>query len=643
MDISILSFLIFALAYFFLVTCPAFVLLKPVKLRFLEKLVIANSLGISLVAISGMVFGYIGLRSISYFYYLLFFILFLFFYKKEILNFKLENLKFRIDYLSVFIVALGTISMLSAVWFMGVYTDKGLFFCCRGVPDAIYHLSLTKELVDNFPPQEPGMRGVYVQNYHYFSNLVVAEFSRLFRLNFISVQFRYLSVVLAVALGLSPFVLSAIIGAGKNYARWLALFLYGSGDILYLLLFLRGKGITFNLTIIDDASKLLAGPPRAFSVVLLLGGICLISYWVKRKNWYTGALIGIILGSLLGFKIYTGIFAIIGILTLTVFSLFKKNYITLVPFFVTALLSSTYYILVNKNAGGLVFNGMWRFENFILNDNLNISKLEYMRLTALSAKNYLEVFGLEILFVIIYYIFLFGTLNIAFFQTKKSLKFLPVEVHVFLVAGISFSVLAGSFFVQKTGGANTIQFLINAFIFLSFYSALAVSYFNRNLKGFLKYIFILTIVLFTLPRVANETLANFKYINFKTNGVLVQNTDLESFRYIKNNLTEKSTVAFDPWMSEDESFMYASFLGNREVYLAGAGVLRDHGQNTTEREIVVKNIFETPNNDTLKKLMTRNGIDYLYVSKGSSLNIMKLPNSLNVIFDNGSAKILKIN
>jgi len=635
------SFFLFLIAAFLAFYVPGNVFLhKKLEHNFLANFVIGTTLGIILWSIVGFVTGYIGLRMLMYPYLFLTFVIWLKLNFRSISNFNLKGVK--VDILSAVIVVVGTTLNLSAVWYMGVYGPEGLFFCCRGVPDAIYHLSLTDQIIKNFPPFEPGMTGMLVKNYHFLSNLVVADLSRVFAVDFISLQFRYMNLLLAILLGSSAFVLGNLLKLKILFSRMLAIFLYGSGDIIYLLLFLRGKGFDFSVTIVDDATKLLAGPPRAFSIVVFFSALGLLILWIKKKDLYLGILAGLMMGVLVGFKIYTGIFAVIGFAAVGIYYLAKREFRMLIPPICSALVALTYFVIVNRDAGALNFSGLWRFENFILHSKLLISKLEYLRFESLMAENYLVVFLFELLFVLTYFLFLFGTINLGWLQNKKSLKLLPLPLNIFLINGIILSVIFGSLFVQATGGANTIQFLISAFLIGSIYASLSVYYWVCKIRRkIIKGAIIFLILLFTLPRAVHEIWQNFTFIEAKQ-GVMVNNEQLEALRYIAQKTPADSTILLEPWIAEEEQFIYFAFLANRPLFLASAGVLRDHGQETRERKEINNTIFNSSDGKLVGDLLDNNKIDYVYVPKGTNFASYNKPFVMEV-FKNPQATIYAVN
>jgi hypothetical protein len=629
---------VFSLAFII----PGTLLLYPIRFKPFETLTLGSGLGIALWAIQGFIFGFLGVRFLTYAYIIITFTIWSFLIVKHRNKLRKYLLPiFKIDLVSCFLVFVGAILALSAVWFMGVKTQDGLFFCCRGVPDAIYHLSLTNELVNHFPPREPGMSSLLVKNYHYLSNLVVADIVRVFKLDFMAVQFRYINLFLVIIFGASAFVFSSFLGLKKTFARWLVVFFFASGDIIYVLLFLRGRGLNFEVTILDDATKLFAGPPRALSVVLFFCALCLFIHWINKKSLYAGFLSALVFGTLAGFKIYTGIFALTGLGAVSIYFLYKKKYLMLLPLFVTLLMTGVYVYFVNNNAGGLYFDGIGRFLNFIQENNLSLLRLYFYYVNAQNSGNFVAHFLLGGLFAILYYIFLFGTINFGIFQTKKSLSLLPLELNIFLVSGIFVSLFLGSFFLQNTGGSNTVQLIVFVFIVGSIYASLSIYYWGNKLGVKNKFIIYSIVLLITIPRAFHESFENFMNVNVQR-GLIIGNSTLDALNYLKLQTPPDSIVMLEPQMANDEAKMYISFLTQRRQFLSGFSVLKDHGQDA-EKELNVNNeIFNSTDSQLIKTLLIENKIGYIYLTENYNLVNSSLDYTKSVYNEN-NIQILKIN
>lgn len=505
---------------------------------------------------------------------------------------------------TLLIIFIGVLFQLSAVWFVGVNRSDGLFFCCRGVPDDIYHLALTNQLVNQFPPQEPGMAGVVVKNYHYLASLVMADFIRVFHLPLMPTVYQYFPLFVSLLLGLTVVSLAQILNLNKKIVHLWLFFLYFHGDILYLLLWFRGKGMNFDVTIFDDATKLLAGPPRSFSILLLFTGLVFFLNWIKKKSFFSGVLAAVVLGSLIGFKIYTGLFALVGLAAIGVYFLVKNQWKNLTIPVLALIVSLAIYLPVNGPSGGLIFNGLYRFDNFISQPEFGLQNLELARLTG--------AWYLEILFFGAYVIFLYGTSLLAWLQTKKTLGVIPLEFNIFLILASVVTAIVGLFFLQNIGGLNTVQFLIALYFVGALYAALAAARFPRWVLAL--------VILLTIPRPIYEVLGNIQMIK-NQQGLTISNSELEALNFLKNQPT--GVVALPPEFARQEISLYISFLTNQPIYLAGyAGVLEDHQVPGAKEKLEDPDFSE---------------VDYFYLPKKYSFSP---PGT--VVFENQEVKILKI-
>ena len=628
-------------------------------------------MGMALWGWQGFVFGFLNIRWMTYIYLLIFFILwirtgvwgkFLQFTK----NLKEKSLK-NVDFLLVFIVILGTLMQLTSVFFVGILTKTGMFFCCAP-PDSLYHISLTNQLVKQFPPTEPGMAGVTVHNYHYMSNLVAADLIRIFHLPLVATLYQYFVVMLSLFLGLSAIAFGQLINMKKAYIRWLVFFLYFSGDITFLLTFLTRNGFNFNTPFMENALWLWVSPPRVFAAVVFFAALCLLILWIKQKKLFLGILTAFVFASLVSFKIYEGIFMAAGVVGLFVYFLLKKQFRMLIPLLLTGILSLILYLPVNISAGGLVFTGAWRFEDFITQPHLHLIHLEMAREIYAQHHNWFGVARFELLFALLYLVFVFGTIILSIFQTKKSLSLFPKELNIFLLSGIGVCAVLGFFFIQTSGGANSIQFLITIDAICSIYAALACYYWLDKFKGIIKYIAIILIVLLTIPRVID---IEHDYISnlFNYPSLVVDNKQLQALAYIKTNTPQNSIFLIDnlekkPGYIYDKKAKkllsvplntggfwqgnfsyYVSFLSDRSMFIDGDiftnSIVQSHGVDTNERVSVAKAVFADDKPRLMMTLLHKNNISYIYL--GSETKLAKFPPSfLKTVFQNNEVRVLKV-
>src|SRR3989344_910241 len=118
------------------------------------------------------------------------------------------------------------LGLVISVWLNGVLTLKGLYFCCGSIMDNILHLSITNQIAKNFPPFEPGMYGVNIQNYHYWGSLVIGELVRIFKLPLLATSYQYMTVFISLFLGISAVAFAGILKLKRAFTRFLFFFLY---------------------------------------------------------------------------------------------------------------------------------------------------------------------------------------------------------------------------------------------------------------------------------------------------------------------------------------------------------------------------------------------------------------------------------
>lgn len=639
-----LYFVIFFISIFFAFFIPGDLILWRIPLSLFQRIVLGIIVGMVLWGWQGFIFGYLNFRWLSYFYLAIFFTLWLvIFFKKHSLKFFIKLNLHNFDWKIILLIFAGTIIQVSAVWFNGILKPQGLYFCCGNITDNILHISLTNQLVKNFPPLEPGMSDVIVKNYHYWSNLVIAELIRIFKLPLIATQFQYSTLFISLFLGLSAMAFCQIVNLGRRFVIWLLFFLYFGGDLIFLLVSVMRRELNFNMSSLEDGAKFLVNPPRAFSIIILFAGISLFILWIRKKDLHLGILTAFVLGSLIGFKVYTGIFALFGFSLLGLYFLITKNFRMLITPLIALIFSLIIYLPVNSGAGGLYFTGFALFENFIVQPWMMLDHLELARRIYLEHNNWLRIIQQEIIYIFVFIVTVFGTKLIGILQTKRTLNLLPKELHIFLLSGIGVSIILGFFFQQKTGGANSFNFLVSVFIIGSIYTALASTYWFKKFNIVLKFFIIVFLIFLTIPRVAHETYLNINNL-LHNNGFIISNNELSALNYLREKTNKNSLVLVDyRGLKIDAVSPYVSFLADRSMFLSGMEAdLNTHGVDFSDRKKEVDIIFTSPKALIVGKILKKNKIDYLYLGYPYSLYADESSYFTKIVYEGGGITILKV-
>lgn len=630
-----INFIYFLVAVFVAFYIPGSILIKKLNLNFLSECVLSLVTGFVIWSILGFVLGYLNARFLLYLYLILSSLLWL-----KFISFKLtKNIKIqRTEVMLLIVILIGSVIQLSSVWFNGILFKDGLYFCC-GVPDTIFHLALTNDLIKNFPPNEPGISNVALNNYHYLSNLAIADLVRIFKLPLINTQYQYMTVLFSVLLGLSAVTLGNILKLDNKFKLAFTFLIYTAGDIIFLLTFITRRVFDFSYTTLENASSLWISPPRFYAIVVFLVGLSLFLIWLREKKPLPGILMAFVLGSLIGFKIYVGAIILAGFSMLALLFVFKRQFNMLLPLILTFIVSLILYFPINLGAGGLVFTGFWRFEDFATQQVLGLSSLELARRIFLDNNNYLRAIIYDIGFGLSYVFFSAGILILGFLQTKKSLEKIPKEFILVTVSGLIATSLAGFFFIQKTGGSNSSQFLISIYIIGSIYAALSISWLIHKISSrTISYLVIALFMLITSARVTHDTIFRIENIISKT-GTFIDNESLNSYRYFANTKNDSVVMVFE---ESSLDCILITFIGNRSTYSCTSGAPADRGINL-ETRLHLKNILLSEKNPADKKLtLKKAGISHLYILKNSE-NIASIEkNKLLKVYENKKVVIYNL-
>jgi len=635
------NFLYFFVVVFLAFYIPGSFLFINISISKFHKAVLAIILGMVMWGLQGVLFGYLAVRFLSYVYILLFFVLWVIYSAKNRKKIHLfPNLR-KIDWICVIILLVGVSIQLSGVWFMGVQVSNGLVQCCGHPPDNNLELAITNEIVHRFPPYEPGMFGVYIQNYHYWGHLVVGELVRVFKLPLIATEYQYMTVLISFGFGLTAIVLSQLLLFKKNFIRWFLFFLYFSGELTYLTLLILTR--KFNLTIgsVENSAQFLMNYPRAIALIILMGSLSIFILWLQTKKkhfWYAFCYI---CGILIGFKVYVGFFALSGLGALFVYYFIRRCYSNLIPIILAFILAFVIYIPVNSGAGGLFFTGAWRSNNFAQIPAYNLGKFVVALDIFREHENVIKLLLYEMYFFILFVVSSFGVKILGLLQTKKSLNQIPVEFHIFLLVATAISFILGMFFIQKTGGANTFNFLVTITYIGSFYTAVAVSYIMEHQKRIIRIFITLGIITISIPRLLYMTELNIKQII--SSSLVLSNQELAVSLFLKTKTPEDSIILVDPKLRlTDYVCPTLSYLADRPSYFSGIlSELIDHATNYLGRQASVATILENTNESVVIQELNKSRVKYIVLSNTGHLAVNET-SLTSEVFRNARFRILYV-
>lgn len=608
-----------------------------------KPIIIISSLIIGMVlwGWQGYVFGYLNIRWISYLYLAIFLILF---FIKDYHKIKLKNLFSpfeKIDWVILIIMTVGIFGQVMPYFNTGFTDSRGIIIPQINPPDQLWHTTLINEMVKRFPPYEPGMYGVLVKNYHYWFNLVTAELIRVFHLPLFATQYIGIYLFGSLMLGSTAYVLSTAILKSRTFVRWLLFFLYFGGDVSYLLAFILQHRFNFQVpSVIEYSTIFMDNPPRAFSAIVAFITAYLLFIYLKDKNRKDIIVISLLVASLAGFKVYTGIAFLLGLSCLTAFHVYQKKWGTLFILLLSIFLTLIVFLPANANSGGVFFNPFDRPKDFLLYKPFNLGHLDQEWRIYLEHKNFLRLIEYGVIMSAIYFIVQFGTKLLGLVPFKETLKILQKEKAIFIYSAMILTTLFGLFFNQKAHASDSFNFFVSGSFFLTILASLNLTLLLRNKTKYITLLIILLVVGLNLPRWIYETNNSYKIVNTpKFYGIT--NDEIKSYNYLSNNTPKESLILVLNKGYFDGTTAIVNLFSNRNMFLSGQGVIDAHNANNLERINAIEEIYRTKNPEVIKEILNKYKINYVYLYNSSKFNSSVRNLELKTAFKNNFATILK--
>lgn len=624
---------------------PGCVLLRHLRLSTLPHTTLSFLIGLVAWSWQGWIFGYLNMRWATYLYIFVFIALFLIQRKKV----QRPNKKTHVarNAVTMVLIGLGVVFQQLPVWYTAMRTVDGLSFCCTLPINPIGQLALTSEIIRKIPPDQPGLSGQLLTNYHHWLNIAVAELVRIFRLPLLYTSSQYVPLFTSVFLGLSAITLSSLLDLSVPFVQWFLFFLYFGTDLGYGVPLAFGKGINFLAPSLLNGFTFLFNPQTAISIVLLFCAYALLVLVLKKQTPQILFLTALLFGTLIGFKVHTGIFALVGLAALASYQVLRKSYTILLVFGMSLALALAVYLPTNRGAGGIYFSGFWRIEKFMKNPELGfdpslLSKIAYFtkqkRLFSESLGTGALVLLYEMLFLILFLFSLVGTKLVGVFQSKMTFVHVPLPIHILVGSSIVVGMVLGLFFLQTSGVGHSEYFLHTAAIVFSFYAALAAYRVERRSKVIR--ILLVSVIVAGILRSYQLSFDAISVLVEPKNHYVISHEELGGLSFLRSRTPEDAVIVVDPSNRLDSVVSYVSFMANRPTYLSGTWGLGALNVHYTDRLRVVDRVFKEKNRD-VQKILQLAGIRYVYLTSSPKTyeNVFR---QLRVVFGNSQVTILEV-
>lgn len=548
----------------------------------------------------------------------------------------------------VLLILLGTFCQSMTMVRSGLKYDFGIGFWGPNGHDGIWHLALSNQTMNNFPPDNPVFSGEKLTNYHFFYDLLLSFSSRIIGLEINYFYFQIFPILFSLLIG----ILSFLVGYNwkKNYwTGFLLVFLnYFAGSFGYIVTLLREGKIGGESTFwsMQSASTQI-NPPFSLSLIFILISLLLILKIEKLKKFQL-ILLSIILGVLISIKSYAGVICIasLGIVAILNFIYFHKKNITFV-FLLSSGIFIFLFLLTNiKTDSIFIYKPFWFINSlFESRDRLYLPKVASALNTFQSSNSY---FKLAIIEICGFFIFLFGNMGtrvLGFVSILKNRK--KIEIfEQFLIFGIFIGIVIPTFFIQKGTSWNTVQFFYYSMFFMNFFAADFISSFMGKKQ-------ITMIILFVLLSVPTTFTTLKDYFGWPPPASL-PTYEIEALSYLRNQTKGNIlTFPFDSYKKNEfsktplplfvyESTSYVSAYSKMTTYVDDYMNLDISGYDWKPRIESAKKFFNSEDPIWARGFLLNNQIDYIYLTSSQRIKLTEEQIYIKKIYEKNGILIFKV-
>jgi hypothetical protein len=552
--------------------------------------------------------------------------------------------------LAVLIIICGMIFQSVALLKTGRTYDFGIGYWGPLARDGVWHEALVGQM--HIPPNNPGFAGERLVNYHYFYDLLVAATAKLTGLEIRFLIYEFYPLIFSLTLGIGTYWLGKRLFK-NNLAVILSLYLvYFGSSFGWVLEFIKrgsvwGGESTFWA---NQPVSMNLNPPFAVSLGLLVFAFLAFDVYLAKPSRKTMLVLILLAGLLVGFKVYAGIILLgaMGIVTAKkVF--FDKNYSLLLPFLASTFLAAIIFLPQMKLGESLIsFKPFWLMDSMIdLTDRVGWLRLSQARAAYQAEGNWIKLFAVEGVSLIIFLVGNLGTRIIGFAGLRKNLP--KKDLPLLMLVAAAISLVLPLLFVQKGNPWNIVQFFYYFLFLTAFLAGFQVAKIYRQLPRPLAFVFLLAFVLLT----PISSLATFRSWLYPRPPAYISSEELQALNFLQE--TPAGVVLkhpFDQSLRQKYSDPYPIFAYADSAYVS-AFSQKPSFLEDVEQQIILGTDYQgrltQANRFFVEKdlawskdfLQTQN-ISYLYLPKVFNLPMAEEEYPMHKIFENSEVRIFEV-
>lgn len=536
----------------------------------------------------------------------------------------------------------------------GFSTTEGVSFYFVNSVDGVMHLSYIQSMADEFPPMEPGFAGKPLENYHYWGDLVLSEFHRVWGIPVTHLFFQYFPSILIILTTVLLLLLIKVL-KGTTATALLGVFLltFGSDAAFLVAQYLNGNWGA-SIAALDTGVSFIFNMPQVFARVVLLAVLLLIHDWLKVRKTLTLLVIITLGASLFGFKVYYGLYFITGFAFMTAYLLgrefftalqrkntavtaatltLQQNKAFLSSWLLLLLFSAAVFLPTNSGSGGLFLEPLAWSKKLLSADHFNYQEWFLRMQVYESTGNLKSIVLYNLLAIGITLLSIYGARCIGIITSPRVAKLFPTALLTFIIPANIVFITIGFLFLQTTGTLNIFNFLITPILSINLIAAFNVSLLKNTA---LKLTLAVMVVALCLPRTVLQLHEYFSRYHHQEADQVITYQELELLDYIKS--LPPGVVQADLNNSYERSTPYVSFFTAHPTYLAGNDLLKMDNSGIDVREQQLLRLFSSTTAEELSHQMRSLDIAYLYLTDTEVIE-----NAINILVNSTAITIEKQN
>ena len=369
---------------------------------------------------------------------------------------------------------------------------------------------------------------------------------------------------------------------------------------------------------------------------------------------------GNLFASLFGFKIYFGVFAVLGFTLVMVWQTietlwhnqeFSKKVVgELGPWYLSyllfGLLSLAIFLPPNREAGGLFLVPFAWPKILIGADHVHWQDWWLRMQVYEAAGNTRNIVIMLLAAAVVFVLSMYGTRLLGLWPP---LSFWKNRVRrtllIFAWPATVLFLLIGMNTLQTSGGANTFNFFVVSLMFCGVFAAFNLVWLSQHLPKLVFVPLAGMIILLSLPMPLHEWWLGIITPFTNSDTFVIRPDEEAALRYLAESLPADAVVQAHPRNHMDYETPYVSLFSEHFSYVGGRGILNSHNQPIQDRVDRLEAAMIATSAARLKASFQKMGVNYFYLTVGEYENLIKQATpeaELQPVFRNASNVILDV-